>query len=186
MHCAHTRVADPRELKPNPRNPNKHPEAQLDLLAKVIAANGWRGPVVVSKRSGLVIKGHARLDVALRKRWATVPVDDQDYATEADEMADLVADNKIAELSESDDAEIAKILAEFGGENERFGLLADEDEDADEAVREIEVKAPPRMGWVLIGCPIEEFGRVQKFTEDLPAHFHVSTTSSDQGAPEEE
>lgn len=34
--------------------------------------------------------------------WSIVPVDRQDYATEADEYADMVADNKIAELSETD------------------------------------------------------------------------------------
>lgn len=34
--------------------------------------------------------------------WSQAPVDRQDYATEADEYADMVADNKIAELAETD------------------------------------------------------------------------------------
>lgn len=146
--------------------------------------NGWRAAIVVSKRSGLVVKGHARLEAALLRGWDQVPVDEQEYATENDEVADLVADNKIAELAESDDAAIAKMLAEFGGEESRFGLLADDEDDGD-GVHEIEIKPPPRMAWVLIGCRIEQFGQVQSFVENLPNDFHVSTTTSDQGAPEE-
>ena len=29
-------------LKPNPRNPNRHPEAQVKMLAHIIAEQGWR------------------------------------------------------------------------------------------------------------------------------------------------
>ncbi len=34
--------------------------------------------------------------------WRHVPVDRQDYATEAEEWADLIADNRIAELAQID------------------------------------------------------------------------------------
>ena len=63
---------------------------------------GWRSPIVVSKRSGFITKGHGRLMAAKLNSWTQVPVDMQDYANEADEYADIVADNKIAELAETD------------------------------------------------------------------------------------
>jgi hypothetical protein len=50
--CAHERLIPVEELKPNPRNPNKHPDAQLELLAKNIQYFGWRHCITVSKRSG--------------------------------------------------------------------------------------------------------------------------------------
>ncbi len=113
IHCAHTETADIESLTPHPMNPNRHPQKQIDLLAKILKHQGWRNPIVISKRSGFVIKGHARLQAAKLNAWITVPVDKQDYATEADEYADMVADNKIAELAESDEQMIQKLAAEM-------------------------------------------------------------------------
>jgi uncharacterized protein Yka (UPF0111/DUF47 family) len=42
-----------------------------------------------------------------------VPVDRQDYATEAEEWSDLVADNRLSELSEMDGASLAELLREL-------------------------------------------------------------------------
>jgi len=61
VHCSHTELADVVKLIPNPRNPNKHPDKQIALLAKIIRHQGWRSPVVISNRSGFVVKGHGRL-----------------------------------------------------------------------------------------------------------------------------
>ena len=58
--CAHERLSPIEELKPNPRNPNKHPEEQLELLAKNIRYFGWRHCITVSKRSGCIVAGHGR------------------------------------------------------------------------------------------------------------------------------
>lgn len=100
--CAHTEMSDLDLLVANPRNPNKHPESQIKLLAKIMKHQGWRAPIVVSQRSGFITKGHGRLMAAQLNGWEQAPVDRQDYASEADEYADMVADNKIAELSETD------------------------------------------------------------------------------------
>ena len=51
VHCAHTRLVDPRTLEPNPANPNRHSAHQIQLLASIIQDQGWRNPVTVSKRS---------------------------------------------------------------------------------------------------------------------------------------
>ena len=93
--CSYTNLEPPENLKPHPRNPNSHPAYQIDLLVKIIESTGFRSPVVVSKRSGFVIKGHGRLKAALQAKWNVVPVDYQDYQTEAEEYADMVADNRL-------------------------------------------------------------------------------------------
>ena len=59
--CAHERLIPIEELKPNPRNPNTHPDSQVDLLAKNIRYFGWRHNILVSKRSGCIVAGHGRL-----------------------------------------------------------------------------------------------------------------------------
>lgn len=98
IHCAHDKAVETASLIPHPRNPNKHPKEQIRLLAKVIERQGWRLPIVVSERSGFIIKGHGRLAAALLLGCETVPVDFQPYASEAEEWADMIADNPLLNL----------------------------------------------------------------------------------------
>lgn len=102
--CAHTEIVDIHKLQPNPKNPNKHPAKQIELLAKIIDYQGQRAPIVVSKLSGFVVKGHGRLEALAKLGWDKAAVDYQEYANAAMEYADMIADNKIAELAEHDDA----------------------------------------------------------------------------------
>lgn len=102
IQCAFTEMVDVVRLQPNPKNPNKHPDKQIEMLAKIIAYQGQRSPIVVSKRSGFIVKGHGRLEAIKKLGWEMAAVDFQEYESEAQEFADMVADNKIAELSEHD------------------------------------------------------------------------------------
>jgi ParB-like chromosome segregation protein Spo0J len=102
VFCGHDQVISLDALKPHPRNPNRHPERQLRLLGDIIKRNGWRHPIVVSALSGLVIKGHGRAMAAKMAGLSHVPVEIQQYGSEADEAADMIADNRIAELSDMD------------------------------------------------------------------------------------
>ena len=113
VHCAHRELVDVTTLVPNPKNPNRHPDKQIALLAKVIRHQGWRAPITVSNRSGFVVTGHGRLEAAKLLQVELVPVDRQDFATEADEYAHLVADNRLAELAENDDAALKTLLDEL-------------------------------------------------------------------------
>lgn len=118
VYCSHSQMVDIEALVPNPRNPNKHPERQIELLGKIIKAQGWRNPIVVSKRSGFVVKGHGRLQAAQLIGCSQVPVDYQEYASEATEWADMIADNRIAELAVADDKELHSLLSELEASGE--------------------------------------------------------------------
>lgn len=111
VHCSHDEMVAIDKMRPNPKNPNTHPEKQIQLLAKIIQWQGWRNPIVVSKRSGLMTKGHARLAAAIALKLTEVPVDFQDYADENQEIEDMVADNRIAELAEIDKTVTANLLS---------------------------------------------------------------------------
>lgn len=113
VFCCYDKMVDIAELIENPRNPNKHPEEQLKILAKVIKQNGWRAPITVSKLSGFIVKGHGRLHAAKLLGCETVPVDYQEYENESLEYADLMADNRIAELSEIDNKKLLELFQEF-------------------------------------------------------------------------
>lgn len=129
--CAHTSMADPAGLKPNPANPNRHSAHQIQLLAAIIQEQGWRAPITVSKRSGLIVRGHGRLEAALLMGCDKVPVDEQDYANEAEELADLLADNRLSELAELDEADLKKVIERLRQSDPSFdveltGFMEDE------------------------------------------------------------
>ena len=110
IHCAHTGVWPLDKFKPHPQNPNRHPKDQIKLLATIIQAQGWRAPITVSKRSGYVTKGHGRLEAAILGDFEIAPVDHQDYPSEEAEIQDMIADNRLAELSDRDDDAIGTLL----------------------------------------------------------------------------
>ena len=103
VKCAHDAMVALEKLIPNPKNPNFHPPKQVEALCKIIQSTGWRAPITISRQSGLIVRGHGRFMAAVEMECDEVPVDYQDYESEAEELADLVADNRIAELSNLDD-----------------------------------------------------------------------------------
>lgn len=113
VFCAHDAIVDVAKLVPNPKNPNQHPDNQIQILGRIIRQTGWRQPITVSKRSGFIVKGHGRLAAALLEGVKEVPVDYQNYTNDAEEYADLVADNRIAELAEIDNKLLADIFADI-------------------------------------------------------------------------
>ena len=113
VFCAHDAIVDVAKLVPNPKNPNQHPDSQIQLLGRIIRQTGWRQPITVSKRSGFIVKGHGRLAAALLEGMKEAPVDYQTYTNDAEEYADLVADNRIAELAETDQKLLADIFADI-------------------------------------------------------------------------
>lgn len=113
VYCSHDALVDVVKIVGNPRNPNMHDDNQIELLARIIKEQGWRKPITVSNRSGFVVSGHGRLSAAIKLNATVVPVDYQDYATEADEWADLIADNRIAEFSTIDENMLSDLLADI-------------------------------------------------------------------------
>ena len=138
VYCAHDDLVAVNQLIPNPKNPYKHPDQQIALLAKIIAAQGWRAPITVSRRSGLIVRGHARLQAA--GLLSTVaPVDYQHYESEAAEYADMVADNRIAELAELDRPMAKDLLEELNAGQLDMDLTG----FSDDALEELLTAAPP-------------------------------------------
>jgi DNA modification methylase len=103
IHCRYSDLVHISELKPHPKNRNKHPKKQIEAMAKIIRYQGWRRPVTVSNRSGFMTVGHGRVLVAALlhaqypdEGWERIPVDRQEYESEEQEYADVQADNAIA------------------------------------------------------------------------------------------
>lgn len=168
IKCAHSEIRKLADLREHPRNPNRHPPEQLRLLGKVIVASGWRAPIVVSKRSGLVIKGHGRLQAAKLAGLTEAPVDLQDYADEASEWADMVADNRLAELAEMDLSALNELLdglSRAGMDLELAGWPDGENGPVD--LVPFKIVPPPTMSWTLIGIPLVRYSVIARPLEEI-------------------
>lgn len=164
--CAFDDIVPLDQIQPHPQNNNTHPERQIALLAKIITTTGWRAPITLSTRSNAITKGHGRRQAAVFAGLTCAPVEYQHYADEAAELADLLADNKIAELSFLDEEKTRQLLSALQEFNADFELAGFELEDVDKLIAlgtqgqtdpddlpEVDPAAPPmtRSGdvWIL-------------------------------------
>lgn len=126
VHCRFDKLMPATELQRNPKNYRQHPASQIRVLAGLIRQNGWRKPVVVSDRSGLIITGHGSTMAAISMQ-DSVPVEFQHFTDEAAENAAMIGDNKATEGAKDDEAALAALIKELGGINpEAVGMGADE------------------------------------------------------------
>ncbi len=122
IDCSYDELIDIHKLIPNPKNNNKHSEEQINRLAKIIDYQGMRSPIVVSNRSGFITKGHCRLSALQKLKWDKVPVDFQDYDSEAQEYADLTADNEIARWADLDLSSLHDEIKDFDLDLDLLGI----------------------------------------------------------------
>lgn len=147
VRCTHSKLVPTADLKPNPENPNKHDDAQLVLYAKILLHQGWRKSLTVSNQSGFIVTGHGAWMTAKAQGWPVCPVDYQDFASKADEIAHMIADNKLAQMAEIDDVELAKLItAELDGkcDLDLTGLTTKDLEDIGVTESAV-VDAPPQI-----------------------------------------
>ena len=111
----------PDQLLANPANWRIHPKAQQDALAGALDAVGWVQQVLVNRRTGFVVDGHARVALALSRGEPTVPVlyVDLDPGEEALVLATL---DPIGAMAGRDDEKLKALLADVTVDD--AGLLA--------------------------------------------------------------
>lgn len=115
------------KIKPHPKNPNKHPQDQIDRLAKIIEYQGWRVPLIISKQSGFLLAGHGRLMAAKKIGSKSVPVLFQDFDDEDQEYAFMTSDNAITEWAELNLSQISDDLQHLDGSGFDIDLLGIQD-----------------------------------------------------------
>lgn len=182
IHCEYDKTVKLKDLVPHPLNPNVHSDDQLKKLARIIKHFGWRKCVTVSKQTNYVIRGHGRYEAARLAGLKTVPVNYQDYASNDDEFTDLVADNKISEMSEFNDdrlEELVDMIGERGFDIELTGFeigdFTDPDPGAGRRTREqvllpyIFIREETKIVAVAVTAAKSQFG----VDDEGKALFHI-------------
>jgi DNA modification methylase len=116
------------KLSPYSNNPRRHPEAQIAQIAGSIAQFGFTSPILIDSE-GSIIAGHGRYLAALKLGLEAAPVIILDHLSEIEKRAYLLADNKLAELSDWDDDTLASELAELKDADIDLGDLGFSDDE---------------------------------------------------------
>jgi DNA modification methylase len=88
----------PSKLKPHPANARRHPKKQIRQIANSITSLGFRGAIIVNAEN-TILAGHGRCEAAVLLGLQRVPCIRAVGLTEAEELAYLLGDNRIAETS---------------------------------------------------------------------------------------
>jgi DNA modification methylase len=103
-------VVSPDQLLAHPGNWRRHPGRQREALRGSLEQLGWVAPVLVSRNSGHLIDGHARVEEALTN-GCQVPIAYVDL-TEDEEALALLSLDPIAAMAEADKQALDALLQE--------------------------------------------------------------------------
>ena len=112
----------PETLQPHPGNPRQHPKAQLEALAGALTEVGWVQDVIVNQRTGHILDGHARVELAVRRGEPTVPVVYVELE-EAEESLVLASLDPLAGLALVDQGKLDALLAEISVRDGALGTF---------------------------------------------------------------
>lgn len=102
------------DIHVNPKNNNDHPADQIDQLKKQITFQGFRDPLCISLRSGLLVCGEGRLIAAKELGYKELPCIYEDFDSEEQEYAYMTAHNAINRWSEINFSKINSELENLG------------------------------------------------------------------------
>jgi len=108
----------PEQLLANPANFRIHPDFQQQSLAGSIDSIGYIDPVLVNKRTGMVIDGHLRVALALRSNVKLIPVTYVDLSEDEEKLA-LLSLDPIAAMANADRAKLDELLHQVNSDDER-------------------------------------------------------------------
>lgn len=125
------------KLRPYAKNAKIHGEAQVAKIAASMAKFGWTVPCLVAD-DGELIAGHGRVLAAGALGLTEAPVIRLGHLDEAERRAYRIADNKLTELGEWDEAMLRDEIAGLLAEDFDLDLLGFSDEDLDALLQDPE------------------------------------------------
>jgi len=95
----------------NPRNWRVHPLRQQDTLKGVLEKIGWVQRVIINKRTGNLVDGHLRCQLAARNGDKTIPVTYIDVSPE-EELAILASLDLVSAMAVTDKDKLEQLIKE--------------------------------------------------------------------------
>jgi hypothetical protein len=118
----------PDQLLANPFNARRHPGAQRDVMGSILRELGWLDEVLVNKRSGHVLDGHMRIEIAIRESEPFVPTRYVEL-DDAEEKLALAVFDRVGSMATYDADTLDQVLAEIATEDQAIQSLLDSLQD---------------------------------------------------------
>ena len=161
------------ELLPNPRNWRTHPKGQQDALKGVLAEVGYADALLAREVEGgslMLIDGHLRAETTPDQEVPVLVLDVNE--DEADKI--LATLDPLAAMAEASAEKLEELLGDVKTNSEAVdamlsGMLGHDIAEDGTAIQlnPLDVKAPPKMAWVLVGIPVVRFGEIANIVEKL-------------------
>lgn len=90
------------QLHPHPRNARSHSQKQIDKISDSVRAFGFNVPILIDAKNQIIC-GHARVEAAKKLGRSHVPAIRIEHLSDHEIHAFMIADNRLAELSNWDD-----------------------------------------------------------------------------------
>ncbi len=114
-------LADIKDLIPYARNARTHSDEQVAQIAASIKEFGFLSPIIISK-DNTILCGHGRFYAAQKLGLEKVPCIKEEYLTETQKRAYILADNKLSLNAGWDNEMLAVELTELQNEDFDLGL----------------------------------------------------------------
>jgi hypothetical protein len=105
----------PDQILANPFNWRIHPDVQQDELAKVFQKIGWVQQVIINRRTGHLVDGHIRVQLAMWHEEDSVPVTYIDVSP-AEEKLILAVLDPLSALAGRDEEKLQELEDDIGEE----------------------------------------------------------------------
>lgn len=145
---------DPQKLLVNPDNWRVHPQSQQRAMKGALDELGWIQQIIVNQRTGRLIDGHLRVELAKKHKAKEVPVIYVDLTEEEEKLA-LATLDPISALADSNAEMLEALLSQVETDND--GLL--------ELLAELEPDYPQDTETVVAEEPEEEILSAPKVTQ---------------------
>ena len=115
----------PADLVANPKNWRLHPPDQQRALAGQMNEVGWVAQVLVNRRTGRLVDGHLRVELALARNEPSVPVTYVDLSEEEEALV-LASLDPLAAMATADAAKLEALLADITPSDDALARMLDE------------------------------------------------------------
>ena len=135
------------DLLANPHNWRIHPQKQQEALKSSLSEIGWIQRIIVNKRTGHVVDGHARAELAISSGEQDVPVLYVDLSEDQEKLA-LATLDPISAMAATDKQQLGELIADINtGEEalqEMLAELAQKEKILDLPEEPAEIAAPDK------------------------------------------
>lgn len=121
---------NPAKILSNPKNWRSHSTAQKEALSGMLEEVGWVAQVLINKRTGRLIDGHLRVELAKSRKEKKIPVVYVDLSAKEEAIV-LAALDPLGDLAGKDSKRLRALIAELDPVSEALGAFLDDLADPD-------------------------------------------------------